>query len=612
VKFLEVMNNMSRITDHQPSLQSGPEAGHDDNAHPFRHAQTELDVLGAIIRMLPVGLTVQDERGNFLLVNDTAALHLDTPAVALDSTTLDAFATTIGGQDSATPAQARAPAILSQQRVMRGQGERVLLTVDRPVSISERTLTLSALIDFTKHKAVEDELERRANFDELTGLPKRTLVEAYVNELLANRDTCGRFAMVFLDIDNFKHINDYYGHATGDALLEKFAKRVRSGLHDTDMLARISGDEFLIVLNPIGDDISVSTTVERLLQRLKAPLMIDGFEIFASASIGVSLFPDHGQTYATLRHNADIAMYRVKSEIKGGFAIFDSHMEQEATARTELEQALRLAILEKRFRCAFQPKVDIRSREVIGVEALVRLYNDDGLIQVPGSFIDLAVELGLIDELTHLVLNDVMASLDLIDERFGAGISISLNVAAKQAGDHPFMRSFTQALAATGCPSRFMVEVTEDAFIRKNLFQTEVLPSLRALGVRVSIDDFGTGYSSLSALAEITADEIKIDRSFITDIHLRPRNQAVLRAIESLSEALGMTMIAEGVESHEELAYLQAATRIRYAQGYYFSKPVFVDDLNGSDTASGGRGLSSGRQQHEDRHSQLRSRSIGR
>jgi len=209
----------------------------------------------------------------------------------------------------------------------------------------------------------------------------------------------------------------------------------------------------------------------------------------------------------------------------------------------------------------------------------VRLRDHEGVIQAPGTFINLAVELGLIDELSHLVLAEIVKSIDLINETFGPNTTISINVAAKQAGNIEFMQSFARALEATGFPTRFMIEVTEDAFVTKTHFQDKILPIFRELGVGISIDDFGIGYSSLSALADITADEIKIDRSFITDIHKRPRSQGILRAIESLSEALGMTVIAEGLESYEELAYLQAATRIRYAQGFYFSQPIFLEEL---------------------------------
>ncbi|MGY3441233.1 putative signal transduction protein with EAL and GGDEF domain [Bradyrhizobium sp. USDA 4473] len=314
-------------------------------------------------------------------------------------------------------------------------------------------------------------------------------------------------------------------------------------------------------------------------ERLKAPFFIEESEIFASTSIGVSLYPVHGRSYEALRQNADIAMYRVKNNGKGSTAFFDNSMEREALARMKIEQSLRLAILEKRFCCAFQAKVDIRTQEIKGIEALVRLRDDEGVIQAPGTFINLAVELGLIDELTFLVLAEIVKSIDLINDTFGPTATISINVAAKQAGNLEFMRRFARAIEETGFPKRFMIEVTEDAFVTRSHFQDQILPILRGIGVGISIDDFGIGYSSLSALADITADEIKIDRSFITDIHQRPRSQGILRAIESLSEALGMTVIAEGIESYEELTYLQAATKIRYAQGYYFAKPIFLEDL---------------------------------
>ena len=223
--------------------------------------------------------------------------------------------------------------------------------------------------------------------------------------------------------------------------------------------------------------------------------------------------------------------------------------------------------------------MDIRSQEVVGFETLIRWRTDDMDGGMPGAFIGLATELGLLDPITHLVLAEAIRSIDLLDDAFGPGKSIAVNVAAKQAGDVNFMRSFIEALKSSGCADRFIVEVTEDAFIAKNRFQSQVLPMLRELGVRVSIDDFGTGYSSLSVLADITADELKIDRSFITRIHERPRSQSILKAIESVSDALGMSVIAEGVENFEELTYLLAATRIRYAQGYHFAKPLLLDEV---------------------------------
>ena len=534
---------------------------------------SELNMLRDVFRLLPNGVTVQDEQGRFLLMNDAAAAQIGMAAPA-SSPELDRR------RQAGIELLRAARATVAEECVEAHQGKQVFLTTHLPVRIADRNLLLSSSADISMQKAVEDHLFRSAYYDELTALPTRRVIEHRVNGLLQRNDPRGRFAIAFLDIDNFKHINDYYGHGIGDWLLIEMAKRLGFDLRESDMLSRISGDEFVLLLNPIESQREVEDYIHATLQRLKAPFFIDGSEIFASTSIGVSLYPEHGGSYEVLRQNADIAMYRIKNDGKGAAAFFDAGMEREALARMKIEQSLRLAILEKRFCCAFQTKVDIRTQAVRGIEALVRLRDDEGVIQAPGTFINLAVELGLIDELTHLVLADIVRSIDLINETFGHDTSISINVAAKQAVNTEFMRSFAEAIEATGYPRRFMVEVTEDAFVTKTHFQTEILPMFRRLGVGISIDDFGIGYSSLSALADITADEIKIDRSFITDIHKRPRSQGILRAIESLSEALGMTVIAEGIESYEELAYLQAATRIRYAQGFYFSRPIFLEELS--------------------------------
>jgi cyclic di-GMP phosphodiesterase Gmr len=602
-------------TDSEPATVRHDASLTSTGAENERDINAELHLLNEIVRMLPAGVTVQDEHGRFLLVNDAAAAQLRIPAEDLlaAASTAPVLTNELAHRQATCIELLRADRIaVTEEFVSEGQIRRTLLTTHRPVRIADTKLLLTSSADVSEQKAVQDEMFRRAYFDELTGLPTRRVIERHANELL-HEDEPKKFALAFLDIDNFKHINDYYGHAIGDALLVEVARRLGLDLRESDMLSRISGDEFLLLLNPVQSEHEVAEYIQFLLQRLRAPFFVDGSELFASASIGVSLHPEHGRSYEALRQNADIAMYRVKNEGKGAAVFFNVSMEREALARMEVEQSLRLAILDKRFCCAFQPKVDIRTREIKGIEALVRLRNDDGVIQAPGTFINLAVELGLIDELTHLVLAEIMKSIDLINDTFGAGTSISINVAAKQAGNPEFMQSFAQAIEATGCPRRFIIEVTEDAFVAKTHFQDEILPIFRQLGVGISIDDFGIGYSSLSALADITADEIKIDRSFITDIHKRPRSQGILKAIESLSEALGMTVVAEGIETFEELAYLQAATKIRYAQGFYFSKPIFLEELGAlGRAASTARASSESRPVPETRPAYSRANGYGR
>ena len=569
--------------------------------------QKSNKLLQEITNQLPIGVTVQDESGRFVLVNTMAAANLATPADVL----IGASPTDFLPDDEA--AQRRqweidlvqsGNSINTEENIEDGTGERTWLTSHKTVRVFEETVLLSSSLDITERKQFERELARRAHFDEMTGLPNASLVQRRVEQVLKRNENISRVALAFIDIDNFKHINDYYSHAVGDALIVQFAQRISKRLRDGDMLGRISSDEFLLFINPVKSDDQLHILVDHILRDLKQPFHIDAFEIFTSASIGVAIYPEHGANYEALRRSADSAMYRAKHGSKGSVVYFDANMGLAVTARMEIEQRLRLAIRDRRFCCAFQPKVDIQTQDVIGFETLVRWRDNDGEIHPPGDFIGLAIELGLIDPITNFVLADTLNSIERLDEAFGPETTISLNVAAKQAGDLYFMRPFMETLKASRYADRIMLELTEDAFAAKGTFQTQVLPVLREIGVRVSIDDFGTGYSSLSALADITADEVKVDRSFISDIHERPRNQSVLRAIESLAHALGMTIIAEGVESFEELAYLQTATRIRYAQGFYFSKPLYLDEMTSTRSSDANRRIAeSAREQPEGRNS---------
>lgn len=437
--------------------------------------------------------------------------------------------------------------------------------------------SLALTTDQSEQQRLEDELFERAYFDELTRLPNRSLIERAIDQLIGSGD--GGFALAFIDLDGFKNINDFYGHAIGDQLLIGFAERVSGALRPTDLLARLSGDEFLLLLTPLGDEADLSVRLSDLTARLQAPHYIEGYEIFSSASLGISRYPKDGATYYDLVSNADRAMYRGKKGRKGQVQFFDASIEHVAVENSRLEQRLRLAIRDRRVRCAYQPKVEFRTGRVTGVEVLMRWRDEAGIIQAPGGMIEMAAELGLMDQLTHLILEEALEALPRLEACFGEDVSISLNVAAKQATSVPFMQSLLARLVRTGEPSRFLIELTEEALLAKAEFRTHILPMLRESGVKLSIDDFGVGYSSLATLADLTADELKVDRSFITDIHVRPRSQSVLKAIESLGASLGMSVIVEGVETFEELAYLQAATRIQVAQGYYFARPMLLEEV---------------------------------
>lgn len=428
-------------------------------------------------------------------------------------------------------------------------------------------------------EASREALTFRANHDQLTGLPNRSHVRDLVDQAVARKRPGEKLALAFIDLDNFKQVNDLYGHAAGDALLKGVAERIARQLRRTDVLGRISGDEFVILLDPIQQRSETAAIIERVREQLQLPFCIEGIDVRTSGSIGVAFHPMHGTDYDTLRHHADTAMYRAKSASKGSISYFSQRMGLEAKERLSLEYRLRRAIDERQIRCALQQKVDIHDRRVVGFEALARWTESHGVSHPPGLFVPIAAELGLLDEITSMVLDGLMQAVPDLSARFGDDITYSLNLAPGQTARLPFMQNVIQRIVATGCPDSFMLEFTEEALVATGPFQSKVLPLLKEVGIGVSIDDFGMGYSSLAVLADITADEIKVDRSLISDIHVRPRSQIILRAIESLSSALGVSVIAEGIEASAEQEYLQQHSRIRIGQGFLFHKPELVADL---------------------------------
>lgn len=422
-------------------------------------------------------------------------------------------------------------------------------------------------------------LQHRANHDQLTGLPNRAYIQELVGSMIDRKEPGEKLALAFIDLDDFKRVNDVHGHAAGDALLKEVADRIRSQTRGTDIFGRISGDEFVIVLDPIGRRSDASGVVARMRESLRQPLRIDGAEIHPSASIGVAIYPAHGKDYETLRRHADMAMYRAKTSAKGSIAFFNRELGRIAVEKLKLEQRLRHALETRAFRCALQQKVDIRSHAVVGFEALLRWVDERGDVHRPGHFLPLASKLGLLDDMTFLLLDDLLGNLPFLDAQYGTTLRYSINISPVQATRNQFMQKLVQRLHASGRASSFMLELTEETIAATCSFQSHILPLLREGGIGLSIDDFGTGYSSLATIADLTADELKIDKSLITAIHERPRNQSILRAIESMGAALGLSVVAEGIETIEENLYLMAHTRLNIGQGYLFHKPELLTEL---------------------------------
>jgi diguanylate cyclase (GGDEF)-like protein len=521
-----------------------------------------------IVEGLPVGVTIQSFDGASLYANSAAR---NQGADRVRESNVDASAASM---DRLPPNETE-----KIRRFRTQLGDRTIEIARRAVELRGSRYIVATSSDVTEQTQLEDDLFRRAYFDELTNLPNGAFLEKGVQSLIEGSSDATKFALAFIDVDNFKHIQDYFGGVAAEELLVKIARRISDMIRLSDVLARVGANHFALLLSPIGEIDELNGDIHRLSARLKEPFFIDGYETFSSASIGISLFPRDGRDYETLRLNAGGAMNPTRGGAKGAVTFFDTGLAHKAAHRAKLEQRMRLAIRDRQLCCAFQPKVNFRSHSIVGLEVLLRWRDEEGLIHAPGDFVNLAVELGLMDEITRLVLAQAVEAIDRIDDAFGRQATISVNIAAKQATDFTFMQSFVAALKATQYPERFIVELTEEAFFHKSLFQGRILPLLRDIGAKISIDDFGAGFSSLSALAEISADEIKVDRSFIIAIHQRRRSQAVLKAIEFLGSELGMSVLVEGVETAEELAYIAAATKIELAQGYYFAKPMFFDEI---------------------------------
>ena len=483
--------------------------------------------------------------------------------------------TAAGERVYANPAADAAPdAKRARETVARGGRAALVEAADFRLGLD--AYRVSAAVDIDDERRLQDELFQRAYFDPLTKLPSRAFFEEAVGRSLGGASGEAPFAVAAIGFDQFDSVNEFYGRTAGDALLVEAARRVGGSIGGEDVAARFGGDQFAVLFAQPGEPAAALARIDRLLARLRDPFYVDGIEILLSASAGVSVFPAHDGAAAGLIAKAEAALAQAKRRYRSQARLYDPVIAQRALERARLEQSLRLAIRDRRFECALQPKVDFRAGKIAGLEVLMRWRDENGEARSPGDSVAFAVNLGLMNEMTQLLFEATLASLDAIDATFGAGLRLGFNIAAQQAGDVRFMRAFADRLAASGHARRFMIELTEEALLRASEFQLQVAPMLREIGAKISIDDFGVGYSSLSSLAEIVADEIKVDRSFITAIDERPRSQGLLRAIESLGEALNTPVMVEGVETKSELAYLRDHTRISVAQGYLFSRPVVI------------------------------------
>lgn len=434
--------------------------------------------------------------------------------------------------------------------------------------------------DISEIKKNEARIQFLAYHDPLTGLPNRLLAQDHMQLAMsrANRDDT-RAALLFLDLDNFKTINDSLGHAIGDTLLKMAAARLREFLRDTDTLSRQGGDEFLIVLSDLNDSDAIAAVAEKVLDYMAAPFSIEGYELSTSLSIGIAVYPDDGKDFETLFKKADTAMYQAKGAGRNAYRFHTEQMNADVVEHLRMSNGLRQALEAEEFVLHYQPQVNLTSGGVIGAEALIRWNHPELGLVPPSRFIRIAEESGLIVQIGEWVLLEACRQAAAWRQAGLPELVIAVNLSAVQFKRRNLEYSVARALDESGLdPAQLELELTESILIQNTEQVLGTVQRLKTLGVKLSIDDFGTGYSSLSYLKRFNVDKLKIDQSFVQDMVNDPNDAAIVRAIIQMARSLNLKTIAEGIEDKHTLDYLRL-NHCDEAQGYYFSRPMPADEF---------------------------------
>ena len=446
-----------------------------------------------------------------------------------------------------------------------------------PIRNREREVIGAVIVfrDVSAARAMSEQIAHSAEHDFLTGLPNRLLLNDRVSQAIAlGQRHSYQVAVLFLDLDGFKHINDSLGHAIGDKLLQSISERLVECIRAVDTVSRQGGDEFVMLLPAVENAQDAALAARRMLEAISEAHSIDNHELHVTASIGISVYPEDGLDVETLIQNADTAMYQAKENGRQSYQFFEAAMNVRAVERQSIEESLRRALERNEFALHYQPKINLRTRAITGAEALIRWTHPTRGAVSPAQFIPVAEDCGLILPIGEWVLREACTQAQAWVDAGLPEISMAVNVSAIQFQQEGFLQGVFDTLEETGFdPTCLEVEVTESALMKRAEITAVVLQMLRGGGVKVAIDDFGTGYSSLSYLRKFPLDALKIDQSFVRQITTTPDETTIVSAIISMAQSLKLRIVAEGVETAEELAFLEAH-ECEEAQGYYFSRPV--------------------------------------
>lgn len=456
------------------------------------------------------------------------------------------------------------------QARLKGANERLIIA-----SIHAQTMAESA-------ELAKKQMSFMAGHDYLTNLPNRLLLNDRMAQSIAFAQRHGKkVALMFMDLDNFKRINDSLGHAVGDELLKSVARRLQTCVRHSDTVCRHGGDEFVVVLNEVEEVRDAVFAAEKIIEAMGLPHLVSGTQLKVTFSIGISIYPDDGKALETVARKADAAMYQAKEKGRNTYQIFTKEMEVRALARQSMEQELHLALEQNKFVLHYQPRMNLDTGSITGVEALIRIRQSDNQLVYPAHFISIAEDCGLILPIGRWVLHEACRQTQAwLQAGFDIG-QIAVNVSAREFHSKDFLAGVISVLNETGLePHHLELEITESGLMKDTEQLMTTLYAVKKLGVRIAIDDFGTGYSSLSYLARIPLDTLKIDQSFVRNLDdaSNDRENAIISAVIAMGASLKHRVVAEGIETKQQLAFLQSK-HCTEGQGYYLSRPVAAEDF---------------------------------